>query len=205
MFLRILTLFLSLGPVPRFVKKIPSVAVFSTFAQHFTTNDKEVYAHNCTLTWAIFDTGTLKVLIVVVLFPAYIWIIYSLLRNCIPRILIRLWIGIFIFLLGAGSMLLIDVIGHVSDYYRHHEGLACIFFFKNPEIFYNGSWNALGSAVSAKYIAGNCSIANHVLYTRVYLSSKSSLYERLPCWVLLCNQRSVSVHQLNYLVSFPLP
>ena len=57
----------------------------------------------------------------------YIWIIYSLLRNCIPRTLIRLWIGIFIFLLGAGSMLLIDVIGHVSDYYRHHEGLACMF------------------------------------------------------------------------------
>ena len=74
--------------------------------------------------------------------------------------------------------------------------------FNNPENFYNGSWNALGGAVSAKYIAGNCSIANHVLYTRVYLSSKSSLYERLPCWALLCNKRSVSVHQLNYLVPF---
>ena len=58
-FLRILTIFLSLGPV--FVIKVPSVAVFSTFAQHFTTNNKEVYFHNCTLTWAIFDTGTMKV------------------------------------------------------------------------------------------------------------------------------------------------
>ena len=124
-FLRILTIFLALGPV--FVIKIPSVAVFSTFAQHFTANNEEIYFHNCTLTWAIFDTGTLKVFIVVLIFPIYIWIVYSLLRNCIPRTFIRLWIGIFIFLLGAGSMLLIDVIGHVSDYYRHHEGLACMF------------------------------------------------------------------------------
>ena len=126
-FLTILAVFLALGPV--FVTKIPSVAVFSIFAQHFTSdsNDGEIYFHNCTLTWAIFDTGTLKVLIVAVMFPVYIWIVYSLLRNCIPRMFVRLWIGLFLFLLGAACMLLIDLIGHIVNYYRHHEGLACIF------------------------------------------------------------------------------
>ena len=119
-------IFLALGPV--FVTNIPSVAVFSIFTQHFTSNDREIYPYyNCSLTWAIFDTGTLKILTVVVFFPIYIWIVYSLLRNCIPRMFIWLWIGLFLFLLGAASMLLIDLIGHIINYYKHHEGLACIF------------------------------------------------------------------------------
>ena len=145
-FLRILAIFLALGPV--FVIKTPSVAVFSAFAEHFTSNDRGIYSHNCTLTWAIFDTGTLKVLIVVVTFPVYIWLVYSLLRNCIPRMFVRLWMGILLFVLGAASMLLIDLTGHVVHYYRYHEEHACMFL----STVQNSSMIALGMNWSVLFL-----------------------------------------------------
>ena len=46
------------------------------------------------------------------LFPAYIWIIFTLFHKRIPRIFTRLGIGIIISLLGVTSLLMIDVVGH---------------------------------------------------------------------------------------------
>ncbi len=127
-FLRMLIVLLVLGPV--FILDIPSTAVFSVFAQHFTTNEVTDINTNCTLTWAILDSGALKYVSATVFMVMYIWFIYSFLRNCIPKIFIRLWIAHFLFVAGAVSMLLIDVSGHIIYYSREKKGAMCMFYSK---------------------------------------------------------------------------
>ena len=142
-FLRMLLVLLALGPV--FVLDIPSDAVFALFAQHFTTNrigDRP----NCTMTWATLDTGALKYLIAVVFFLTYIWLVYSLLRNCIPRIFTRLWIGHFLFVAGVVSMLVIDLVGHIIYFYQNRSGSVCMFYSqvqKSPEMALGMHWAVL--------------------------------------------------------------
>ena len=46
------------------------------------------------------------------LFPLYIWIVFSLLRKKIPKLFLRLGVGIVICILGVVSLLIIDVVGH---------------------------------------------------------------------------------------------
>jgi peptide/histidine transporter 3/4 len=125
-FLRMLIVLVVLGPV--FILDIPSTAVFSVFAQHFTTNKVTDTNKNCTLTWAVLDSGALKYLSAAVFMVMYIWFIYSFLRNCIPKIFIRLWIAHFLFVVGAVSMLLIDVSGHIVYYSREKNGAMCMFY-----------------------------------------------------------------------------
>lgn len=127
-FLRMLIVLLVLGPV--FILDIPSTAAFSMFTQHFTTNGVNDANTNCTLTWAVLDSGALKYLSATVFMLAYIWLIYSVLRNCIPKIFTRLWIAHFLFVVGAVSMLLIDVSGHIIYYSREKKGAMCMFYTK---------------------------------------------------------------------------
>ena len=127
-FLRMLTVLLVLGPV--FMLDIPSTATFSMFAEHFTTNRVNIMNRNCTLTWAILDSGTLKYLSATVFMIAYIWLIYSVFRNCIPKIFFRLWIAHFFFVVGVVSMLLIDLSGHIIYYSREKKGALCMFYSK---------------------------------------------------------------------------
>ena len=124
MFIRILIVLLVLGPV--FVLDIPANAIFTLFAQHFTINRHKDRA-NCTLTWAVMDSGALKYLTAVLMFIVYIWLVYSVLRNCIPKMFVRLWVSHFLFVLGALSLLVIDFIGHVLHHYHSHENAVCMF------------------------------------------------------------------------------
>ena len=143
-FLRMLTVLLVLGPV--FTLDIPSTAVFSMFAQHFTTNRVPDINTNCTLTWAILDSGALKYLSAAVFMITYIWLIYSVLRNCIPKIFTRLWIAHFLFVVGAVSMLLIDLTGHIIYYSRQKKGVMCMFYSKvinSPGIELGMHWGVL--------------------------------------------------------------
>lgn len=126
-FLRMLVVLLAIGPV--FVLDIPSNAMFTQMAQHFTFNRKRD-AQNCTLTWAIMDTGLLKYFVGVVFLLAYIWLVYSLLRNCIPKIFVRLWTGHFLFVLGGVCMLLIELIGHIVHHERDHKREVCMYYSK---------------------------------------------------------------------------
>ena len=60
----------------------------------------------------IVETGGLTALFTNILFPFYIWIIFSLLRHKMPKIFTRLGIGVILCLLGVVSMLIINMVGH---------------------------------------------------------------------------------------------
>ena len=65
-------------------------------------NWKVLFLHSNSMVW----------LISTLVFPLYIWFIFSFLRNKMPRILICLSVGILLLFLGVVSMLIVDAVGH---------------------------------------------------------------------------------------------
>ena len=63
----------------------------------------------------------------VVWFPMYLWIVFSLFHNRMPRIFTRIGIGIVVCLLGVTSLLIIDVVGHALNINRSANQIQCIF------------------------------------------------------------------------------
>ena len=126
-FIRVLLVLLALGAV--FVIEVPtSFFLFSTFSLH-TGTDKRVNVNNCTGKWVLLETGNLSSLLVLVIIPVYIWVVYSILRNRVPKILHRLCFAIILFIMAVFSMLVIDFTGHVL---LHTEGdldhnVTCMF------------------------------------------------------------------------------
>lgn len=121
-FLNILMVLLCLGPV--FVLVVPVGLIYAKFVQHVTRPDKT--AKSCSWKWVILDTGGLKYITASLIFPVYIWLLYSVLRNRIPRIFTRLWIWIFTFVICIGSMVLVDLSGHLLYYHQDGKGMACM-------------------------------------------------------------------------------
>ena len=114
-FFKILAVLLALGPV--FTLDIPSSYMgFSLFGYHIgnvhNTNHSSFLDH-CS-SWTLVWSGSLKYISGAVLYPVYIWIIFSCCHRRVPRIFVRLFAGIILYLLGSMSMLLIDVIGHIN-------------------------------------------------------------------------------------------
>ena len=70
------------------------------------------------------------------LFPIYIWITFSLLRNRVPKVFTRLGVGSIISLLGVTSLLIIDVVGHSRNMTRNTANhTQCMFQVLNvPDI-----------------------------------------------------------------------
>ena len=112
-FLRIVLVLLTLGPV--FMLEVPaSYYLFPFFALHIS---KSVELRNETCEsvprWVILESGGLGYIVSILFLPIYIWVIYSLLQNRIPKILCRLWCGFVMALVGITSMLVIDLVGHI--------------------------------------------------------------------------------------------
>ena len=72
------------------------------------------------------NTTVLRSLAAVTLFPIYIWMVYSVLRRCIPRIQLRIWIGELLLLLGVMTLFVVDSVGH-AKYSVNHQAAACVF------------------------------------------------------------------------------
>ena len=71
------------------------------------------------LIWIVLvEIGGLTALLATILLPLYIWCMFSVLRKKLPKILIRLKIGIGLCLLGVISMLITDVVGHSVNTYE---------------------------------------------------------------------------------------
>ena len=117
---RIILLLLSLGPI--YLLHVPaSQYIFPLYAYH-------TYASLTKWTTLVKD-GLLISLTSTCLFPIYIWLVYSLLRKRMPKMLLRLGIGIILSLLGVVSMLIIDLVGHSFTLYQHsnHTSFQCMF------------------------------------------------------------------------------
>ena len=133
-FLRILGVLIALGPI--FILEVPvSYFVFPAFTLH-TGMGPVFKTKNCTAQWIILESGTLGQFCALFLFPVYIWFIYGFLRRCIPRILVRLFVGVCLLFLGVVSMFATDLLGHFTlnlkdpslpSYYNKTGSSYCMF------------------------------------------------------------------------------
>ena len=121
-FLRILMVLLALGPV--FAMEVPTTTVLPIFIHHVV---EERNYSLCDWTRVISDAYFLKFLMIVIAFPLYIWLIYSVLRQCIPKVFIRLCIGIVTLLAGLQFVFLVELLGHYFYYKDHGHGVLCMF------------------------------------------------------------------------------
>ena len=123
MFLKVLIVLLTLGPV--FVLVVPSGIFYANFVQHVTSYHRDNIS--CRWEWIALDNGVLKYSVATFFFPFYMWFLYSVLRNCIPRIFTRLWIWILVLVVCVVSLVLIDLFGHILYHHREHHGMVCMF------------------------------------------------------------------------------
>ena len=121
-FLRILLVLLALGPV--FAMEVPTTTVLPIFINHVV---EESNYSSCDWKRVIIDAYFLRFLMIVVSFPLYIWIIYSVLRQCIPKLFFRLCVGILTLLAGLLFVYLVEILGHYFYYKDHGHGVLCMF------------------------------------------------------------------------------
>ena len=125
-FLRILAVLLALGPI--YILEVPaSYFIFPSFTLHTGLGPKFEKYH-CTARWLILESGTLAYAITVIVFPVYTWVIYSLLRRCVPRIFSRVLLGGVLLFLTVLYMLVIDLIGHLK---LNRNGLGVDGYYSN--------------------------------------------------------------------------
>ena len=120
--LRILAVLLVLGPT--FFLEIPMDPIFPIYINH--TGRFQV--PQCSPAALFKKMELLRSLAAVTFFPIYIWFIYSVLRRCIPKILVRIWVGVVSLVVGMMTMFLIDLYGHAKVYNtQNHRAAACMF------------------------------------------------------------------------------
>ena len=127
-FFHILLVLIALGPV--FVLEVPtSFFMFIVFGIHIG-NHPSIVNQTCDSSLIILQKGSMNNLLGVLLYPLYIWFIFSVLRHCIPKIFIRLGLAISLSLLGVLSMLSIDLVGHYKNSQGPSSGNStmCMFF-----------------------------------------------------------------------------
>ena len=109
-FFRILVILLALCPV--FVLEVPtSFFMFIVFGIH-TSDRPFILNQTCSVTFILLEKGSLSNLTGVVLYPVYIWLVFSAFTHCMPKIFGRLVFSVILYLLGVVSMLSIDLAGH---------------------------------------------------------------------------------------------
>ena len=116
-FLRMLVILFAIGP--SFALEVPaSYFIFPLFGLHLVNPKYQYknYDQHCThkLAWKfMLGSGVgMNLVSIVILFPAYIWIIFYCLHKKVPKLFVRLGIGITLCLLGVVSLLIADVMGH---------------------------------------------------------------------------------------------
>ena len=118
-FLRILLILLVLGPIH--VLQVPgSFIVFPLFGLHtgyyndniISNSDMQADHEQCNWKVLFLRSNSMVWLLSSLVFPLYIWFIFSFLRNRMPKILIRLSVGILLLFLGVVNMLIVDAVGH---------------------------------------------------------------------------------------------
>ena len=124
-FIRVLLVLLALGAV--FILDIPaSYILFPLFALH-TGQETSFNNQTCKSKWMLLESGTLSGLSVVVLLPIYTWVVYSVLRNRAPRILVRLGFAICLYIMAVVSMFVVDLAGHIILHVNQKPNAMCMF------------------------------------------------------------------------------
>ena len=125
-FFNILAVLLALGPI--FTMEIPSSFMgFMLFSLHIGNTHyghKEGFS-NCT-SWVLVRSGSLKYIAGTLLFPIYMWVIFSCLHKRIPRIFVRLLVGIIVYMLGNLCLIITDLIGHINFKQTSNDDNLCM-------------------------------------------------------------------------------
>ena len=131
-FFRMLVILFAIGPV--FALEVPgSYFIFPFFGLHslHQYHHHKTYKEYCTSKFAWeFMMGygvTMNLVSTVILFPGYIWISFVYLRKRVPKLFIRLGIGISLCLLGVVSLLITDVVGHALNRTSFTNHSQCVF------------------------------------------------------------------------------
>ena len=115
--------------------------------------------------WRSFVTnaGILRFAVCTVIFPVYIWFIFSLFHNRVPRMLNRIGCGIFLYFMGTLSMLAVDSIGHsinnsldgahCIDHFRRIPSLGMHWSVMIPPVIFLGIGPALVTATVFEFIS----------------------------------------------------
>ena len=131
-FLRILLILFAVGPT--FALEVPgSVFIFRFFGLHLLHpyHHQKNYKEYCTSKFAwnyMMGSGiAMNLVSTVILFPSYIWIFFFHLGKKIPKLFVRLGIGISLCLLGVMSLLITDVVGHALNRTSSSNQSLCVF------------------------------------------------------------------------------
>ena len=131
-FLRILLILFAVGPA--FALEVPgSVFIFRFFGLHslHPHHHHKKYKEYCTSKFAwnyMMGSGiAMNLVSTVILFPSYIWIFFFHLGKKIPKLFVRLGIGISLCLLGVVSLLITDVVGHALNRTSSSNQSLCVF------------------------------------------------------------------------------
>ena len=142
-FFRVFLVLLALGPT--FVLNLSSS--YFSFLMFSLHTGQEAFSDNgtCGWRWMLLDSGTLSSFTEVVIIPIYIWIFYCVLRNRIPKILTRLGLAVFLYILAVFSMFAIDLAGHIVLYAEQKPNVMCMFVEDKSKPFkmLNVHWSVL--------------------------------------------------------------
>jgi len=123
--------------IPVFLLDIPvSFNVFTLFTLHSGT--ASLFDANASLPsadWVIIGSGTLSCMITVIGIPLYVWVVFTAMKNRIPKIIHRLEVAIFLYILAVFSLLLIDFSGHLRLYWNNEPNVECMFTQEVPNHF----------------------------------------------------------------------
>ena len=123
-FLRLLYVLITLTPV--FMLELPvSDMMFSIFTLHSGT---AASSHNtsCSVQWVLLGGGSLSYCALAIFLPVYIYLMFSVFRNRIPRIFIRIGIFSFLLIIAVTSMLIVDSSGHLILHVQNKTNVDCM-------------------------------------------------------------------------------
>lgn len=160
--LQILRVLICVGPV--FILKMSaSYFMYQHFVHHLVS--PKLVRESCYTFWPLMGSGNQKNIITVVLFPVYIFVVFKVLKN-VPRIFLRLLIGLVMVTICLVCVLTVEVIGHYT--YMHdpstsNRTLQCALVMTNQ------TDNSLGmhwvSLVVPNLLYG---LASPIVYTTVF-------------------------------------
>ena len=132
-FLRILLVLFSIGPV--FTLEVPaSYFIFPLFGFHVLQHNTHLLSDNdefSTRRHTVVGTGTIMFLSMLILFPVYMCITFSILRKKVQKMFQRMFTGTVLCLLGVAGLLIIDTIGHsmIQKHVNVSNHIQCTFQF----------------------------------------------------------------------------
>ena len=124
-FLRILIVLLALGLL--FVLDIPASFFVSILFGLHAGDHSAISNQACSGRFILLGKGSTNNLVTVIIFPAYITTVFSVLSRRIPRIFSRLTVAVIVYLLGIVSMFSIDFAGHITAEEPSGNDTMCMF------------------------------------------------------------------------------